>query len=161
MLALAEKYYHDPGLLQRILANLDPMKVRPNAAELAALLQAGEVDYVFDYESVAAAYGFHALRLPAAVDLGDPARASEYTQVKLRFKSTAGNDSVTYTGAPILYALSVPASAPHPAPAARLAGFLLSEEGRRMMRAAHVDALDHAVIIGTGVPAAIRDTAGP
>jgi molybdate/tungstate transport system substrate-binding protein len=160
MLALAEKYYHDPGLAQRILANADPTKVRPNAAELAALLQTGEVDYVFDYESVAAAYGFHALRLPAAIDLGDPARASEYAQVKVRSR-TIGKDSVTYTGTPILYALSVPVRAPHPAAAARLAGFLLSSEGRDMMRAAHVDALDHAVFVGTGVPAAIRDTSGP
>jgi molybdate/tungstate transport system substrate-binding protein len=134
--------------------------VRPDAAELAALLQTGEVDYVFDYESVAAAYGFHALRLPAAIDLGDPARASEYAQVKYRRKA-AGNDTVTYAGSPILYALSVPIQSPHPAAAARLAGFLLSAEGRRMMRAAHVDALDHAVFVGTGVPAAIRDTSGP
>jgi molybdate/tungstate transport system substrate-binding protein len=160
MLALAEKYYRDPGLVQRILTNSDPTKVRPNAAELAALLQTGEVDYIFDYESVAAAYGFHALRLPAAIDLGDPARASEYAQVKWRM-GTGGNDTVTYSGRPILYALSIPVRAPHPLPAARLAAFLLSAEGRGMMRAAHVDALDQAVFVGTGVPAAIRDTAAP
>ena len=158
VLALAEKHYHDPGLTQRILTNATT--VRPNAAELAALLQTGEVDYVFDYESVAAAYGFHALRLPAAIDLGDPARASEYAQAKVRPKSAGNNDTVTYTGSPILYALSVPAQSPHPAAAARLAAFLLSDEGRRMIRAAHVDALDHAVFVGTGVPAAIRDSAG-
>ena len=160
LLALAEKYYGERGLAQRILANADPTKVRPNAAELAALLQTGEVDYVFDYESVAAAYGFRALRLPAAIDLGDPARASEYAQAKVRGPS-AGTDTVTYTGAPILYALSVPANAPHPAAATRLASFLLSAEGRRMMRAAHVDALDRAVFVGTGAPMAIRDSAGP
>ncbi|HKW48563.1 MAG TPA: extracellular solute-binding protein [Gemmatimonadaceae bacterium] len=155
MLELAEKYYHDPGLMQRVLANADPTKVRPNAAELAALLQTGEVDYVFDYESVAAVYGFHALRLPAAIDLGDPARANEYAQVKFRDNP----DSVIHTGSPILYALSVPVKAPHPAAAARLAGFLLSAEGRSMMRAAHVDALDHAVFVGTDAPVAIRDAA--
>lgn len=157
MLALAEKYFHDPGLSQRILKNATT--VRPNAAELAALLQTGEVDYVFDYESVAAAYGFRALRLPASIDLGDPARAREYAQVKWRRQLAGSSDTVTYSGSPILYALSVPARSPHPAAAVRLSAFLLSDEGRRMMRAAHVDALDHAVFVGTGVPATIRDSA--
>jgi len=158
MLQLAESNYRDPGLAKRILANAPPRNMRPNAAELAALLQTGELDYVFDYESVAAAYGFHALRLPAAIDLGDPALAREYAQATVRVKT--GRDSATFTGSPILYALSVPAKAPHRAAAERLAAYLLSADGRRMMQAAHVDALDHALFVGANVPAAIRDATG-
>jgi molybdate/tungstate transport system substrate-binding protein len=158
MLALAEKYYHQPGLASRILANAPGSNMRPNAAELAALLQSGELDYIFDYESVAAAYGFHALHLPAAIDLGDPARASDYALARARVKGR-GRESVTFIGAPILYALSVPMAAPHRAAAERLATFLVSPEGRRMMREAHVNALDHAIFAGSGVPAAVRDAA--
>jgi ABC-type molybdate transport system substrate-binding protein len=66
------------------------------------------------------------------------------------------NDSVTFAGAPIVYALSVPRAAPHRAAAQRLARFLLSADGRRMMRAARVDALDEAVFVGTDVPDVIR-----
>ena len=40
--------------------------------------------------------------------------------------------------------------------AQRLATFLLSADGRRMMRAARVDALDEAVFVGTNVPDVIR-----
>lgn len=158
MLQLAESYYRSPGLAKRILANAPPKNMRPNAAELATLLQTGEVDYVFDYESVAAAYGFHALHLPAAIDLGDPSRAAEYQRARVRVKAT-GTDSVTFVGGPIVYAISVPKAAPHLAAAERLAAFLLSADGRSMMRAAHVDALDHAVFAGEGVPAAVRDAA--
>jgi molybdate/tungstate transport system substrate-binding protein len=129
--------------------------MRPNAAELAALLQTGELDYIFDYESVAAAYGFKALHLPAAVDLGDPGQAAAYATVHVRVKGR-GNDSADFPGAPIVYALSVPRGAPHAAAAQRLARFLLSADGGQMMRAAHVDALDEAVFVGTDVPDVIR-----
>jgi molybdate/tungstate transport system substrate-binding protein len=155
MLQLAERHYHSPGLAARVLANAPRRNMRPNAAELAALLQTGELDYIFDYESVAAAYGFKALHLPAAVDLGDPARAATYATARVWVKGKR-NDSTAYAGAPIVYALSVPRGAPHPAAAQRLASFLLSPDGRRMMRAARVDALDEAVFVGTDVPDVIR-----
>ena len=155
MLQLAERHYHSPGLAARVLANAPQRNMRPNAAELAALLQTGELDYIFDYESVASAYGFKALHLPAAIDLGDPAQVGEYAKARVRVKGK-GSDSTTFAGAPIVYALSVPRGAPHAAAAQRLARFLLSADGRRMMRAAHVDALDEAVFVGTEVPDVIR-----
>lgn len=154
-LRLAERYYGMPGLSARVLANAPPRNMRPNAAELAALLQTGELDYVFDYESVAAAYGFKALHLPAAIDLGDPTQANAYAAARVRVKGKQ-KDSVTFIGSPIVYALSVPQGAPHAAAARALATFLLSAEGRRMMRDAHVDALDQVVFVGTGVPNELR-----
>lgn len=155
MLELAERYYHSPGLAARVLANAPRRNMRPNAAELAALLQTGELDYIFDYESVALAYGFKALHLPAGIDLGDPALSGAYATAHVRVKGK-GSDSATFAGAPIVYALSIPRGAPHASAAQRLATFLLSADGRRMMRAARVDALDEAVFVGTDVPDVLR-----
>jgi molybdate/tungstate transport system substrate-binding protein len=155
ILQLAERYYHEAGLAMRVLANAPPRNMRPNAAELAALLQTGELDYIFDYESVAAAYGFKALHLPAAIDLGDPSQSRAYAAARVRVKGR-GSDSTTFTGSPIVYALSVPRAAPHAAAAQRLTRFLLSAEGREMMRAAHVDALEQPVFVGVDVPNEIR-----
>ena len=155
MLQLAERYYHSPGLAGRVLANAPRRNMRPNAAELATLLQTGELDYIFDYESVAFAYGFNALHLPAGIDLGDPAQASAYATARVRVKGR-GSDSATFVGAPIVYALSIPRGAPHATAAQRLAIFLLSADGRRMMRVARVDALDEAVFVGTDVPDVLR-----
>jgi molybdate/tungstate transport system substrate-binding protein len=155
MLQLAERYYRAPGLAAQIIANAPRRNMRPNAAELATLLQTGELDYVFDYESVASAYGFRALRLPAAIDLGDPMEATAYSVATVHVKGR-GKDSTRFTGAPIVYALSVPRAAPHSAAGERLAAFLLSGEGRRMLRAAHVDALDQVLFVGTDVPNVIR-----
>lgn len=158
MLQLAESYYHAPGLASRVLANAPSRNMRPNAAELAALLQTGELDYVFDYESVASAYRFEALHLPSAIDLGDPSRAADYARARVRVKGRAA-DSVTFTGAPIVYALAVPRAAPHRAAGDSLAAFLLSRVGRGMMRDAKIDVLDHAVFLGADVPSTIRDAA--
>ena len=85
---------------------------------------------MFDYESVASAYGFRELRLPAAIELGDPMEATAYAAATVHVKGR-GSDSTTFTGAPIVYALSVP-------------------------RAAHVDALDQVLFVGTDVPNVIR-----
>ena len=155
LLQLAERYYRSPGLVSRVLANAPRRNMRPNAAELAALLQTGELDYIFDYESVASAYGFKALHLPPAIDLGDPSQASTYSAARVRVKGK-GSDSVTFTGSPIVYALSVPRAAPHAAAAQQLAMFLLSSEGRLLLREAQVDALDQVMFVGADVPSAIR-----
>ena len=160
MLQLAERFYKSPGLAARILANAPRRNMRPNAAELAVLLTAGELDYVLDYESVARAYGFHYLRLPAAIDLGDPTRAADYAVARVRVRASSPHgDSLTFTGEPIVYGLSVPIAAPHQASANDLAAFLLSRDGRAMMRAAHVDAIDGAPLIGANAPDVVRAAA--
>lgn len=162
MLQLAERYYHAPGLAARLLDNAPRRNMRPNAAELAALLQSGEFDYVYDYESVAIANHFRYVRLPAAIDLGDPARAADYRTVSVRVRGTTsegGVDTVTFAGQPIVYALSIPKDAPHPAAGESLAAFILGPEGRGMLREAHVDMMDHAVFLGAGAPASVRAAA--
>ena len=160
LLQLAERYYRDPGLASRILANAPRQNMRSNAAELAALLQAGELDYVFDYESVAVAYGFRYLRLPSAIDLGDPERASTYATATVRVRGNRRGDSIAFAGRPIVYALSIPRAAPHPQTATRFTAFLLSDVGRQLMRAGHVDAIEHAIFVGANVPDTLRVVAG-
>lgn len=159
MLELAERHYHEVGLARRLVANAPRRNMRPDAAQLAALLEAGELDYIYDYESVAIAHGFRYLHLPAAIDLSDPARAADYGAVQVRVRGARPGDSVTIVGKPILYALSVPNDAPHPAAAARFVDALLSPQGRAMLRAAHVDALPHAIFVGPNAPPAIRAAA--
>src|SRR4051812_18516089 len=43
---LAERHYKSPGLAKALLAHAPEKNIRPNAAELAALLAAGELDYI-------------------------------------------------------------------------------------------------------------------
>lgn len=156
---LAERFYREPGVAARLEARTPARLLRGNASELAALLSAGELDYIIDYESLARAQKFRFIPLPPEIDLSDPAHASAYAQVSVRVWN--GRDSVTRTGAPILYGLSIPRAAPHPDAGLRFVQFLLGSGGRAILRNAFVDALDHPQMVGDSVPGALRAGTAP
>ncbi len=151
MLQLAERDLGEPGLAARVLANAPPRFIRPNASELAVLLDAGEVDYILDYESVARAHHFRFVTLPPSIDLSDPDSEASYARAAVRVRGATG-DTVTMRGQPILYALAIPDSAPHPAAARRWVAALLGPTGTRDLRNAFVDVLAAPRLTGTGAP---------
>lgn len=159
MLQLAERYYHERGLANRLLANAPKRNMRGNAAELAALLRAGELDYIYEYESLAVSNAFAYVRLPPEIDLGDPAFASVYREVSVPVRGAKPTDTTTMTGRPVLYALSIPRQAPHPGVAERFVEAMLSADGRRRLREQHVDMLDTVRFVGDP-PAAVRAATG-
>ena len=112
--------------------------LRGASIQLVALLESGDLDCAFEYESVARQHGLEYVELPAAIDLGDADRREEYAtvRVKLDFQRFA---SVTpeFTGDVIRYALTIPANAPEPELAREFVAFLLGPEGRRILEADH------------------------
>ena len=158
-LQLAERYYEQPGLYDRLMKLSPARNVRPKEADLVGLLQAGEFDYIWSYESLAQATKLRYITLPAAIDLGTPADSAVYATATVKVAGKTPNDTLTISGQPIVYALSIPKAAPHPAAAERFVAFLLSPDGRRLMRAHNLDALGAPIIIGDGEPAAVRAAA--
>jgi molybdate/tungstate transport system substrate-binding protein len=158
-LQLAERHYKQPKLYQRLVAALPQRNIRPKEADLVGLLQAGELDYIWSYESIAQAANLRYLRLPEAIDLSSPAESTFYAQASVRVTGKTPADSITFRGQPIVYGLSVPKGAPHPEPAERFAAFLLSPAGRRVLRQAKLDALEKPIIVGSGAPPAIAKLA--
>ncbi len=156
---LAETYYHAPGLALSLELRTPARLLRGNATELAALLSAGELDYIVDYESVAHAQHFEFIALPSAIDLGDPARAAEYAAASVRVAS--GRDTITRRGAPIVYAVSIPRNAPHGPAGERFVAFLLGARGRQLLAAARLDALATPVFTGDSIPALVRQVPAP
>lgn len=161
MLQLAERHYAHPGLARAVLARAPSRNVRPNAAELAALLELREVDYVIEYESLARARGFRFVALPPEIDLGDPGRADDYDRAAVRIPGGRVGDSITVRGAPILYALAVPTRAPHRAAGERFAAALLGAAGAAHFRTAHVELLDTMRVVGRDAPAALDSVLVP
>ena len=155
---LAEKFYGLPGLAARLEARTPPALIRGNASELVALLQAAELDYIVDYESLARANHLRFVTLPPEIDLGDPSRAREYARASVRVARRS--DTATYAGAPIVYAASMPREAPHPSAGMRFLRYLLSPAGQAVLRAHAVDALRVPDLVGDSVPPALRAT-GP
>jgi molybdate/tungstate transport system substrate-binding protein len=153
---LAERHYRDSGLAQRLLANAPKRNMRPKEAELVALLEAGEIDYAWQYESLARSVGHRYLQLPAAIDLSSEAESTLYTEASIRVLGAAPGDTITMKGRPIRYAVSIPTNAAHHELAQQFLAWLLSARGRATLRAHHLDALDEAQFTGTGIPHAVR-----
>lgn len=156
VLQLAARHYGEPGLAERLLARAPERNVRPKEADLVALVQAGELDYIWSYESLARSTGMHYVRLPDAIDLGSPAESASYAAASVRVRGRSERDSLEIRGAPIVYALSVPRAAPHARRGAEAAAFLLSPDGRRLLRSAGLDAIDAPRFVGDSVPAIVR-----
>jgi molybdate/tungstate transport system substrate-binding protein len=144
---LLERHYREPGLGARLLAAAPERNVRPREADQIALLEAGELDYVWTYENLARAAGLRFLPLPADADLGTVADSAAYATASVRVPGRARTDSITVRGEPIVYALAVPLHAPQAALGQRLVAYLGAPNGRAILRANALDALDSLVVI--------------
>jgi molybdate/tungstate transport system substrate-binding protein len=165
VLAMAQEVYGEPTLVvDLLLGNLEPpvlpidesgrtvvhvpelvapaegsrLTMRGSSIQLVALLQSGEIDYAFEYESVVRQSGLEMVRLPDTLNLGAAGRADWYGRfgVALDFRRFSSVEPV-FDGEPITYAATVPVNAPHPDEAAEFLAFLLGEEGRGLMAAHH------------------------
>jgi molybdate/tungstate transport system substrate-binding protein len=112
--------------------------LRGGSIMLIALLESGDIDYAFEYESVIRQHGLEMLSLPETVNMGDEAFESAYqaVQVDLDFQRFA-TVKPQFRGERISYGISIPANAPHPDEAALFIAFLLSPEGHAIMEADH------------------------
>jgi molybdate/tungstate transport system substrate-binding protein len=148
---LAEAHYRQPGLAARLSAGLLPRYVRPSEAQLTGLLQAGELDYAWSYRSLAQTAGLKWVNLPPQVDLSDPTRVDWYVQARVRLPGArpASVDSLEFRGEPIVYALTIPVGAPHPALARGFARFVLSPEGRAILTRAGFRLPPEPLFVGT------------
>lgn len=81
---LAEKYYKSPGLYQRLLANRPKEFLRDKSVSLTALLQSGEMDYIWAYRSIALQHGLKFISLDDHVNLATPEFDDFYRQAAVR-----------------------------------------------------------------------------
>lgn len=111
---------------------------RGSSIHLIALLESGDLDYAFEYESVIAQHGLNSIRLPDAIHLGDPDFTDVYgqVQVKLDFQRFSSVKPV-FRGEPIGYGITIPSNAPEPELAQRYVDFILSPAGREVMESAY------------------------
>lgn len=153
---LAGRHYGVADMEARMLRAAPTRNVRPREADQVALLQAGELDYIWTYENLARLMGLQYLRLPDAVDLGSVADSATYATASTRVLGKRPGDTLVVHGRPILFGVSIPRAAPHTALAERFVAYLLSEEGRRILRRTHFDALASPVLVGGGAPSSLR-----
>jgi len=129
---LAERYYKQPQLATR-LAEASGRHIRAKETDLLALLEGGEIDYLFIYRSVAAQQGLKILELPAEVNLGSPAHDATYGTAGVEVTGKAPGKFITRSGEAMVYSVTVPTEAPNRKAAEAWVALLLSPRGRAIM----------------------------
>ena len=98
---------------------------------------------------MARALGLRYVSLPTEVDLSEPEQAARYAESSVTVRGARAGEQVTFKGTPIVYGFGVPRAAPHRALGERFAAFLLSPDGREILRREGLDAFDVARPVGT------------
>jgi molybdate/tungstate transport system substrate-binding protein len=132
--------------------------LRGGSIMLIALLESGDLDYAFEYESVVRQHDLEWLALPEPVNMGEAAHERTYAsvQVDLDFQRFA-TVKPQFRGERIGYGITVPTNAPHPEQAARFIAFLLGPEGRAIMQADHHPLLEPCLSEGeAAMPASLQ-----
>ncbi|MCP5051278.1 MAG: tungstate ABC transporter substrate-binding protein WtpA [bacterium] len=131
---LAQKYYNSPNLYHRLREKMPKRNLRPKAVDLIALLDAGELDYIFIYRSVAEQHRSPFLVLPDEINLKSTQNAGFYQTATVKLTGKKPGQWVEQKGAPMVYGVTVPKNAPNPEGGTRFVAFLLAEEGRQIMK---------------------------
>ena len=121
---LAEKFYGKQGLAEKLLSK-DLKYLRPKEVDLLALLETGEIDYIFLYRSVAEQHGLNRILLPDEINLKDPALSDLYGTVSVEVTGRKPGARILKTGAPMVYGITIPRNAPNPSAALAFVCFLL------------------------------------
>lgn len=125
---LAERHYGREGLAAKLLAK-DLRYIRPKETDLLALLETGEIDYIFLYRSVAAQHGLKTFLLPDEVNLKRADLAGLYGTVEVSLSGKRPGETIVRAGAPMVYGVTIPKNAPNAEAAHAFVRFLLEGDG--------------------------------
>ena len=125
---LAEKHYQRPGLAEKILNNPEhPTLIFPEE-QLVARLEAGQLDAGIFYRNEVAEHSLPFIAFPRELNLSDPELDPDYSAAT--YVSPKGT---TFAGSAIVYSITIPETSQNREGAIALVGFLLSEEGRKIV----------------------------
>lgn len=127
LVKLAERFYEKPGLADRLLKK-DRKYIHPMSAELLALLEVNELDYIFVYRSVAEQYELDYITLPDEINFKKPELSEFYRKASIRLTGRKRGTFITRVGEPIVYGVTIPKNAPNPELALIFLAFLLDKD---------------------------------
>jgi molybdate/tungstate transport system substrate-binding protein len=130
---LAEKYYNEKGLADKLSNKFGGRFIRPKETDLLALLESGQIDYLFIYRSVAVQHGLKIITLPDQINLKSKEFADIYKTAKVEVSGKQPGQKIIRTGEPMLYSVTVPKNSPNPELAAKWIELLLSPQGVSIM----------------------------
>ncbi len=131
---LAEKYYKKENLFNRLTEKMPKKNIRPKEVDLIAMLEAGELDYIFIYRSVAEQHRAKYVILPDEINLKSSAFADFYRTASLKITGKKPGEWIEKRGVPMVYGITLPKNAANPEGGATFIAFVLSKEGQEIMK---------------------------
>ncbi len=129
VLQLAQKYYRIDGLYSKLYSNLKPYNIRPKSVELIAMLQTSNLDYAFEYLSVAVQHRLKYIELPKQINLGDPEYEQFYHSAYVDVDGTKPGEKIRKYGSTIVYGLTILNESKHKELAVEFLKYFLSRDG--------------------------------
>ncbi len=129
VLQLAEKHYKSPGLYDQLVANRPIQNVRPKSVELISLLQTGNMDYAWEYLSVAVQHGLKYIILPDQINLGNYKFDELYAGAVVRVTGKKPGTFMNIKGKSCTYGVTLIKDAPNREAAVAFLAYLLDPEG--------------------------------
>ncbi len=155
---LAEKHYGVEGLYDKLDVNCPPENIRPKSVELIALLESGDMDYAFEYRSVAVQHNMNFVELPDELNLSKVEYADFYAQASTDIAGADPGTTMTMVGKPIVYGVTVVKDAPSPDLALEFVKFLIGPDGQAIMEKQGQPPIVPAVAVDKSVvPAELQD----
>ncbi len=158
---LAGKYYHINNFFNKLFGYPDYYKpgfekknkviVRPKETDLVALLEGGDIDYIFLYKSVAIQHHLKYIDLPIKVNLSAKKYESFYKTVSFKITGRKPGQYIVKRGAPMVYGITIPQNnnSPHYKKGAVLfTKFVLSKSGQKIMKSCGQGVVNPPVVIG-------------
>jgi molybdate/tungstate transport system substrate-binding protein len=135
VMQLAEKFYHIDDLYQKLVDNRPERNIRPKAVELVNLLKTGNMDYAWEYLSVAIQHGLNYVKLDEHINLGNYKYDDLYKQAQVKVTGKKPNTWITKKGKSCTYGITMIKNAPNPEAAKAFLKFLLSpDKGLKILK---------------------------
>jgi molybdate/tungstate transport system substrate-binding protein len=133
VMQLAERYYHQPGLADKILGpQINPQQIFQEP-QVMARVQAGQLDASSAYKTQPAALGLPFLSLPPEINLGSASMEKEYQQASVTLNGK------THRPSPLVFYAAVLNDAPQAKLAGRFVAWLRGPEARQILARYHYD----------------------
>jgi molybdate/tungstate transport system substrate-binding protein len=129
VLQLAEKYYKSPGLYDKMIANRPKENIRPKSVELVSLLQTGNMDYAWEYLSVAVQHGLEYVLLPDEINLGNYKFDDFYSQAVVKVTGKKPGTFMDMKGGSVTYGITMIKDAPNREAAIAFLKYMLDPQG--------------------------------
>jgi len=126
VMQLAENHYKIGGLYEKLLANRPSENVKAKAIHLVKLLQSGDLDYGWEYLSVAKQHGLKYVDLDDAINLGNYQYDKEYGEAHVKVTGKKPGSYIEKKGKSITYGITILKNAANKEAAVAFVEYLLT-----------------------------------